>query len=857
MDSGERRRGLTEEEDMKKNITISPLECTEGILDFSRLLDAPAGKHGFVTARNGHFYFEDGTRARFIGFNLAARSNTPPHAVAEQLAERMARLGVNLIRLHAADAPIGDEKWSWSSCRKAPLIDYQSGSSRNLNPEGLDRFDYLIAKLEERGIYLHIDLHVARQFMPGDELEYPGGTSECLKCYGMFNERLIRLQQEFAEKLLCHVNPYTGKKLAEDPAVMTIQINNEDSAIKGTMDSDPIPAMESYRKEVRKKWNHFLMTKYGSRSHLAEAWTWDGQCALGGSEDPEKGTVEVVQGGFYQPANDPMGNWGTPDCGATAPCRYADYMEFGMQANRRYYRRMKTFLRGLGVRVPIAASNLLAGAADVYGHLDGDVMENNSYFNHPILPCSENRYTVPGPVEAVSVDPLTVQKGIGSMATTIPTLAAVASVRDKPLVITEWNEYGLHPFHSTSFISTVAYACLNDWDGLILYNYATSEDYDEPADRVVSVFDAYNDPALICQWGIMSEVFLRGLIRPAEGPVEIAYTQNDLLTLPPMHMMPLMYLTYVTGVRSVFDGNDCYERGSGSSRSAEQEGKRVAVNAGFTDCGDLEEADHGVYYAWSSYSDPMRYSVNPGRIQEKAEKADRENMHGQNMKMDAGIHLGRDLVIEDIRSLAGSGDYRLFSSILDKALKTWKVIPEGTGLTENGLISSTGEIQSDPSHSRFRVRTPFFSYFSGKPEETICLSDEISVQTTNDRITLALLPVTDAETNRTVPMKLEKAETYLITAVSDTGMDAATIEQGCAYMGFPMNQVKLDGKLYINTLEGELWVHAYSARLEMLSPSGKILWRSDGVSRRGKICFELDGSIPSCQYRLVLTREEQ
>ena len=30
------------------------------------------------------------------------------------------------------------------------------------HPEGLDRFDYFVAKLKERGIYLHIDLIVAR-----------------------------------------------------------------------------------------------------------------------------------------------------------------------------------------------------------------------------------------------------------------------------------------------------------------------------------------------------------------------------------------------------------------------------------------------------------------------------------------------------------------------------------------------------------------------------------------------------------------------------------------------------------------------------------------------------------------------
>ena len=75
---------------MKQHIHIDKLTPNQGILDFSHLLDAPAGKHGFVQARNGHLFFEDGQRVRFLGFNIATRSNTPDHATAEKLAQRFA-----------------------------------------------------------------------------------------------------------------------------------------------------------------------------------------------------------------------------------------------------------------------------------------------------------------------------------------------------------------------------------------------------------------------------------------------------------------------------------------------------------------------------------------------------------------------------------------------------------------------------------------------------------------------------------------------------------------------------------------------------------------------------------------------
>ena len=49
---------------MRQPIKINKTNPNKGVLDYSYLLDAPAGKHGFVTTRNGHFYFEDGVRAK-------------------------------------------------------------------------------------------------------------------------------------------------------------------------------------------------------------------------------------------------------------------------------------------------------------------------------------------------------------------------------------------------------------------------------------------------------------------------------------------------------------------------------------------------------------------------------------------------------------------------------------------------------------------------------------------------------------------------------------------------------------------------------------------------------------------------
>ncbi len=790
---------------MKQNISIHKAIPNTGALDFSHLLDAPAGKHGLVESRDGHLYFEDGGRARFFGFNVATRSNTPDHATADKLAERFASMGVNIIRLHAADAPVGEEPCSWTSCKEAPLLN-QKQDGPLFNAEGLDRFDYFAAKLKEKGIYLHIDLLVARGFEEEDDVDAP--FPSCCKRYAMYNAKLIERQKEYAKELLTHVNPYTGLSLADDPAVVTVQINNEESAIKGTADN------AYYAAEVQNRFNHFLLMKYGSREELAKAWTYEGQCALEDGEDPTLGTVKEVSGDFYQPVCEPMGDW------EKVP-RYADFMEFGMQINRQFYSDMKNYLRSLGVRVPIVTSNLLAGAADVYGHTGGDLMENNSYFNHPILPqTAPDTYLVAGPTEYVSVNPLTVQTGVGAMATTLLSLASVAIVNGKPFLLSEWNEYGLHPFHSTALVHTVAYACLNDWDGLILYNHHTSENWDDqPADEIRNVFDTYNDPAVICQWGFAAEVFLKGLISPAKHLVDVVYTKNDLDTLPNFHAMPDCFFPYITSLRNVF-----IDQGDSYSGSAD-----LAVTAGFTSGADLRSAKHAVCYAWSPYRDAFRKHKDEAYLK-SAVKGTQE--------IAPGVHLGESsLVFDQISEVAGSGDYRQFAAYMDSAMKSWGILGENTGFIDGKLISDTGEICFDPDHARFAVRNENCGYFSGAPTEEIVLSDRVKVHSENERISLSLLPTGENE--------------YLLTAMGATGMSETTQAPGLEFApGISLTVVHFAGKLYAETLEGSITVKADKATLEALDVYGNLIEEIPGTVTENGIQFSLTGELSAVNFLL-------
>ncbi len=808
---------------MNHHISIEKARPNTGALDFSHLLDAPAGKHGFVSVKDGHMYFEDGTRTRFIGFSMATRSCTPDHAAAERLAKRFASLGVNVIRLHAADAPVSQEPASWSSAPGCALLDYEHGSSRVFTKEGRDRFDYFFAKLKEQGIYLHIDLIVARQFLEADDIGIEGDAPACLKRFPMYNERLIELQKEYARELLTHTNPYTGLSIAEDPAVITVQLTNEESAINGTDGSDAVAYIEPYRQEVNRMFSEFLMKKYGSREGLVQAWTKDGACCLGDDEDPEQGTVKVIHGAFYQPNNDAAGAWDAFE----SPARYGDFMEFGAKKNREFYGMMKEYVRSLGVRVPVATSNLTAGAADVYGHTDGDVMEQDCYFNHPIFPVDYPHYMVSGPAEYVSTNPLTIQRYIGSMGTTLTSFGAVSATADRAFTAAEWNEYGLHPFHSTAFMHMVCYACLNDWDGLIVYNYHTSEKIDDqPADEVLSVFDAYNDPALILQFGMMATVFLKGLIAPAKTKAEVAVTKEDLLTFPAFGDMPNLVLPYITGMRNRFLDKNVYDSDAD-----------LVVNKGYFNTADLSAASHSVLYAWNPGSDPWK-NEDTGRLAAAAAGCDA-----------VGEGIFRDdqkLVFSDIASVAGTGDYTAFAQQLTDALHAWGLLDEDAGLVDGALVSDTRELRFDPQNSRFEASAAQVAYFSGAPEEEILLGDVVRVHAKNERISLGLLSAEGT--------KLSDAKRLMLTAVGKTGTDKTTAQPGVEMMGFPMTMVTVEGKLFVETLEGDVVVLAPSAKLRMLDVYGAEIAVSEGEACAEGTVFHLDGSMPAAQFVIELEK---
>ena len=212
----------------------------------------------FLRAERGEL-LNGSKKTRLLGTNLCFGANFPSREKAERLAATLARFGINAVRLHHMDCV---DIWGKNIKKGKTEID----------PDQLEKLDYLIFQLYLRGIYVSINLHVSRQFGSKDGFQNASELPYFDVGVDNFDRRMIELQKKYAKDLLTHVNPYTGKAYADDPGVAMIEINNESSVVAlwawGALDGLPEP----YASDFKALWNEWLRKKYKTTSALRRAW---------------------------------------------------------------------------------------------------------------------------------------------------------------------------------------------------------------------------------------------------------------------------------------------------------------------------------------------------------------------------------------------------------------------------------------------------------------------------------------------------------------------------------------------------------------------------------------------------------
>jgi len=271
-------------------------DSSKTVTDMSAYLDAPAGKYGFLQVTpDGHFRFEKKSEnERFVGVVNVAVANFPTKEQAIILAARMAKFGINLVRIHLMDVE-----------GNYGLFANSAQNTLQISPVRLDQMDYFIKCLKDHGIYFNFCIHSGRIYKTGDGIDSPVKNDQS-KYVTLFNQKIIDLQKDFAQKIIGHVNPYTKITYADDPVMANLELTNENSMFNGWLgwNSDYIFGDVTggigpfYSTELDTKFNNWLAEKYVNDSLLATAWQGGGS-----------GTVtELVKNGSFEQN---LTNWST------------------------------------------------------------------------------------------------------------------------------------------------------------------------------------------------------------------------------------------------------------------------------------------------------------------------------------------------------------------------------------------------------------------------------------------------------------------------------------------------------------------------------------------------------------------
>lgn len=298
----------------------------DSIMDFSFVLDAPAGKYGPLAIRDGHFEFKDrpGKRARFYGTNLSFTALYLSKENCETLADIFARTGYNCIRFQHMESL---------------LTKKDAQRSTDFDPEQLDKLDYLFYCLKKRGIYITHDLYINRVLRPGelpgfDHLKGSNGHNlYYLKALVTVYEPALENWKEFARKFLLHKNPYTGMVWGEDPAHITSSLLNEND-IFGV--SKEHPEIEAF---YDKCFSEYLAEKKIDEKSLSKA---------------EKASLMAT---------------------------------FKTDAQRNAVRKMMAFIRDeLKLNFPISDNNFVPDMLQTITREDLDYVDQHPYWDHPRFP---------------------------------------------------------------------------------------------------------------------------------------------------------------------------------------------------------------------------------------------------------------------------------------------------------------------------------------------------------------------------------------------------------------------------------------------------------------------------------------
>ncbi len=212
------------------------------------------------------------------------------------------------------------------------------------------------------------------------------------------------------------------------------------------------------------------------------------------------------------------------ECSAFADPRVMDQSEFYFKIERDFQIEMSDFLKNeLKVKVPLVGTNWNIGPADWLIQSEMDFLDNHAYWDHPQFP------GIPWDAENWLIEntPM-VRSATGG---TIPALFGGVGFQGKPLTVSEYNHPFPNRYQTEGVLFLAAYAAFHNVDGLMFFDYGSSDDNWE-SDLVDGFFDIHRNTALMALMPACAKAYREGYISPAQQTILLNYSAGQLLLLP-------------------------------------------------------------------------------------------------------------------------------------------------------------------------------------------------------------------------------------------------------------------------------------------------------------------------------------
>jgi hypothetical protein len=475
-----------------------------GSLDLSDWIERPAGKHGFLNYKGKDFVFEDGTGIKFWGVNIASNRPFVDSQEAIKWTKFLTKYGINGVRFH---------KFTWGATDKI--------NSTVITNEKWKNFDFFCKTLRDAGIYYSWSHIYGHRVLPGDSArllayqeivntKFPWShLNSSTASLVNFAGDLQRLNIELTVNMLNHVNPHTGKRYADDPALSFVELQNEDNIFWGAIE-ETLKQTPTYRKLLCEKFTRWLAEKYQTQENLSKAW--QNQGLENGASLDKKNIYPNPSHGFFSSAYEKAVEEKRP-----VPLYIADRASFLYEEQMKFYQKFIQAIRDTGYRGIIIGSCWQAGSglSHFYNlHTDyvAGPIDRHNYFGG-----GGGHSLQPGKVDNTA---MVSRPGSGLLST------GFQRVTDRPFQISEW--MSLIPTEWTAesapLIATYGMG-LQGWDA----SYAFAMDFTEFTNTIQS-HGVYNvtSPTHLALYPALAAMVHRSDIHEAEVIANRNVNINDL-----------------------------------------------------------------------------------------------------------------------------------------------------------------------------------------------------------------------------------------------------------------------------------------------------------------------------------------